>query len=79
MVSFSDGCLFMGHRSNFTSTKNQVTIKKMDQMDESTAKNCHLYAPISQKLFSKSKSHSLNATHEQKTSLPQKKLVHTAI
>ena len=51
----------------------------MGQMDENTAKNCHLYSPISQKLFSKSKSHSLNAAHEQKTSLAQKKLVHTAI
>ena len=29
--------------------------------------------------FSKSKSHSLNAAHDQKTSLAQKKLVHTAI
>ena len=49
------------------------------QMDENTAKNCHLYASISQKLFSKSKSHSLNAAREQKTSLAQKKLVHMAI
>ena len=48
-------------------------------MDENTAKNCYLYAPISQKLFSKSKSHSLNAAHEQKTSLAHKKLVHMAI
>ena len=48
-------------------------------MDESTAKNGHLYAPISQKFFSKSKSHPLNAAHEQKTSIAQKKLVHTAI
>ena len=29
--------------------------------------------------FAKSKSHSLNAAHDQKTSLTQKKLVHTAI
>ena len=29
--------------------------------------------------FSKSKSHSLNAAHDQKTSLAQKKIVHTAI
>ena len=48
-------------------------------MNEKTANNCHLYAPISQKLFSKSKSHSPIAAHEQKTSLAQKKLVHTAI
>ena len=42
-------------------------------------KNCHLYAPISQKLFSKLKSHSLNGAHEQKFSLTQKELVHTVI
>ena len=42
------------------------------------AKNCHLYAPISEKLFSESKSHSLNAAHEHKTAHTQKKLVHTA-
>ena len=51
----------------------------MGQIDENTAKGCHLYAPISQKLFSKSKSHSLNAAREQKTALAQKNLVHTAI
>ena len=45
-------------------------------MDKNTAKNCHLIAPISQKLFSKS--HSLNAAHEQKTSLVQEKLFHTS-
>ena len=48
-------------------------------MDENTAKNWHLYPPISQKLFSKSKSQSLNAAHEQKAPLAQKMLVHTAI
>ena len=49
-------------------------------MDENTVKSCcHLYALISQKLFSKSKSHSLNAAQEQKNSLAQIKLVHTAI
>ena len=48
-------------------------------MDKNTAKNCHLYALISQKLFSKSKIHSLNAAHEQKFALAQKKLVHMAI
>ena len=31
------------------------------------------------KLFSKSKSHSLNAAHEQKISLAQKTFAHTAI
>ena len=55
--------------------------KKLGQMDKNTAKNCHLYAPISQKqkLFPKSKSNSLNVAHEPKTSLNEKKLVHTAI
>ena len=38
-------------------------------MDEKTAKNGYLYAPFSQEHFSKSKSHSLNAAHDQKTSL----------
>ena len=41
-------------------------------MDKNTAKNCHLYATISQKLFSKSKSLSLNAAYEQ--TLTQKKV-----
>ena len=59
--------------------KIKLQFEKLGQMDENTAKNCHLYAPISQTLFSKSKSHSLSAAHEQKTSLAQKKLVHTAI
>ena len=50
----------------------------MGHLDEKTAKNGYLYVPFSQK-FSKSKSHSLNAAHDQKTSLAQKKLVHMAI
>ena len=64
---------------NLLLQRNQVKIKNFGQMDENTAKNCHLYAPLSQKLISKSKSYSLNATHEQKTSLAQKRLVQTAI
>ena len=52
----------------------------MGHLDEKTAKNGYLYVPFSQKLiFRKSESHSLNAAHDQKTSLAQKKLVHTAI
>ena len=68
----------MRNRFKFTSSKNQVTIKKMSQMDENMAKKCHLHAPISQKLFSKSKSHSHNATEQQRTSLAQKKIVNMA-
>ena len=41
----------------------------MNQMDEKPAKNGYLYAPFSQEHFSKSESHSLNAAHNQKTSL----------
>ena len=52
--------------------------KNLGQMDENITKNSRLHAPIFQKLFSKSKSHSLNAAHEQQNSLAQKKLVHTA-
>ena len=51
--------------------KNQITSKKLGHLDEKTAKNGYLYVPFSQKL--------LNAAHDQKTSLAQKKLVHTAI
>ena len=53
--------------------------KKLGHLDEKTAKNGYLYVPFSQTYFSMSKSHSLNAAHDQKTSLAQKKLVHTAI
>ena len=48
-------------------------------MDDKTAKNGYLYAPVSQEQISKSKSHSLIEAHDQNTSLAQKKLVHTAI
>ena len=34
-----------------------------------SAKNGYLYVPLTQNYFSKSKSHSLNAAHDQKTSL----------
>ena len=51
----------------------------MGHLDGKTAKNGYLYVPFSQKLLFKSKSHSLNAAHDQKTSLAQKKLVHMAI
>ena len=69
----------MRHWSKLTPTKNQIAIKKLCQMDEKNAKNCHLYPSISQKIFSMSKSHSLNAAHEQQFFLAQKKLVHSAI
>ena len=45
-------------------------------MDEKPAKNGYLYAAFSQEHLSKSKSHSLNAAHDQKTSLAQRKSVH---
>ena len=51
----------------------------MGHLDEKTAKNGNLYVPFNQKLLSKSKSHSLNAAHDKKTSLAQKKLVRIAI
>ena len=41
-------------------------------MDENTAKNCHLCKPISQKLISKSQSHSLNAALEKNFSRSEK-------
>ena len=44
-------------------------------MEEKPAKNGYLYAPFCQEHFSKSKSHSLNAAHDQKTSLSEK-IVH---
>ena len=48
-------------------------------MDGNTAKNCYLYGPIFPKLCSKTNGRSLNAAHEQKTSLAQKKLVQMAV
>ena len=53
----------MQHRE-FISTKNNLR-QKIGQIDE----NCHLYASVSQKHSSKSKSHSLNAAHDQIISL----------
>ena len=48
----------------------------MGHLDEKTViYMCHSF----KNYFSKSKSHSLNAAHDQKTSLALKKLVHTAI
>ena len=61
---------------HFYKKPSQNLKKKLGQMGENTVKNCHLYAPISQKLFSKSESHLLNAAHKQKTSIAQKKVVH---
>ena len=51
----------------------------MGHLDEKTAKNGYLNVPFSQKLLFKSKRYSLNAAHDQKTSLARKKLVHTSI
>ena len=51
----------------------KLQAKKLGHLDEKTAKNAYLYVPFCQKYFSKSKSHSLNAAHDQETSLAQKK------
>ena len=45
-------------------------------MDEKRSPVC---AILSKTIFKVEKSHSLNAAHEQKINLAQKKLVHTAI
>ena len=50
----------------------------MDQVDEKTAKNRYIFVPSCQNHVSKSKSHSLNAAHDQKNFLANT-LVHTAI
>ena len=44
----------------------KLKAKKLGHLDEKTAKNGHLYVQFSQKLLFKSKSHSLNAAHDQK-------------
>ena len=80
VVSISEVYIPIEHRIKINSTKNQITSKKkLGQLDEKTAKNGYVYVPFSQKLLSKSKSHSLNAAHDRKTSFAQKKLVHAAI
>ena len=53
--------------------------KKLGHLDEKTAKTVIYMCHSVKNYFSMSKSHSLNAAHDQKTSLAQKKLVHTAI
>ena len=54
----------MQHRSKKFYKKPNYKFKKMSRMDEKPAINGYLYAPFSQKHFSKSKSHSLNAAHD---------------
>ena len=51
----------------------------MSHLDEKTAKTVIYMCHSVKNYFSKSESHSVNAAHDQKTSLAQKKLVHTAI
>ena len=59
----------MERQIKVTSTKNQITSNKRLSIGAIQVKN----------YFSESKSHSLNAAHDQKTSLAPKKLVHAAI
>ena len=53
------------------STRNQKKAKKLGHLDEKTAKNGYLYYMCHsvKNYFSKSKSYSLNAAYDQKTSL----------
>ena len=64
------------HSIKFISTKNQITSKRTGPLRRKTAKNGYLYVLSVKNTF---QSHSLNAAHDQKTSLAQKKIVHTAI
>ena len=54
----------MQHRPKKILQKTKLQVKKMSRMDEKPAKKDYLYAPFSQKHFSKSKNHSLNAAHD---------------
>ena len=71
----------VGHQCsiNQKSKKKQTTSNKNQANGRKTAKHGHLYAPVSQKHFSKSISHSQMEAQDQKTSLAQTILVHTAI
>ena len=60
------------------STKNQIR-KKLVHLDEKRLITVIFMCYSVKNYFSKSKSHLLNTAHDQKTSLAQKKLVHTAI
>ena len=62
------------------STKTKLQAKKLGHLDEKTAKTFIYMCHSVKNYFSKSKRHSLNAAHDQKTSLAQKKKqIHTAI
>ena len=54
--------------------KNQITSKKTGPLGRKTAKNGHLQVRFSEKLLSKSKTHSLNAAHHQTNFLAQRRL-----
>ena len=59
--------------------KTKLQAKKMGHLNEKRLKTVIYMRHSIKNYFSKSKSHSLNAAHDQKTSLAQKKFVHTAI
>ena len=59
--------------------KTKFQAKKLGHLDEKRLKTVIYMCHSVKNYFSMSKSHSLNAAHDQKTSLAQKKLVHTAI
>ena len=74
MVSISEVEILILHRIKIISIKTKLQAIKLGHLDEKTAKNGYLYVQFSQKLlFKVKKSHSLNAAHDQKTSLAQKK------
>ena len=60
------------------SNKNYFYKKQKQKTEPLRRKNGYLYVTFCQKYFSKSKSYSLNAAHEQKTLRASKKLVQTA-
>ena len=56
----------MRHWSKTLYKKYQITRTKIELKGRKMVRNGYLYAPFSQKYFSKSKTHSLNEAHDRK-------------
>ena len=72
-VSTSESYILMQHRSKLIATKKPNYKQKIWAKRKKWLKTV-IYASFSQKHFSKSKSHLLNAAHDQITSLAEKKV-----
>ena len=66
VVSNSEVYITLYYRLKIISTQNQITSKKLGHLDEKTAITVIYMCHSVKNYFSKSKSHSLNAAHDEK-------------